>query len=214
MTVSEAIDNFRAGRRNRRAAHHHLGRHRARPVGLAGQRHAGRCHPALYDLETRIIASRRLALIEDWRRLQTSDHFYYMCTKWFNDGDIHAYFSPYETPYEAYINFMNVYRDLQSRWPKKVLRYSHAGGYWAGRVLSNGQIFVGLDENGLVHDFYYPYVGLENLTTARSTQHKIGVWVTASSNGPMTAAGKCWSNTRTTPWSAGSSCTPTNWQSR
>ena len=44
-------------------------------------------------------------------------------------------------------------------------------------VLSNGQMFVGLDENGLVHDFYYPYVGLENLTTARSTHHKIGVWV-------------------------------------
>ncbi len=44
-------------------------------------------------------------------------------------------------------------------------------------VLSNGQLFVGLDENGLVHDFYYPYVGLDNLTTARSSQHKIGVWV-------------------------------------
>ena len=44
-------------------------------------------------------------------------------------------------------------------------------------VLSNGQLFVGLDESGLVHDFYYPYVGLENLTNARSTQHKIGIWV-------------------------------------
>lgn len=44
-------------------------------------------------------------------------------------------------------------------------------------VLSNGQLFVGLDENGLVHDFYYPYVGLENLTNARSLAHKIGVWV-------------------------------------
>ncbi len=44
-------------------------------------------------------------------------------------------------------------------------------------VLSNGQMFVGLDESGLVHDFYYPYVGLENLTNARSSQHKIGVWV-------------------------------------
>ena len=43
-------------------------------------------------------------------------------------------------------------------------------------VLSNGQMFVGLDESGLVHDFYYPYIGLENLTNARSTQHKIGVW--------------------------------------
>jgi GH15 family glucan-1,4-alpha-glucosidase len=47
-------------------------------------------------------------------------------------------------------------------------------------VLSNGQLFVGLDENGLVHDFYYPYVGLENLTNARSLQHKIGVWVNGS----------------------------------
>lgn len=44
-------------------------------------------------------------------------------------------------------------------------------------VLSNNQLFVGLDESGLVHDFYYPYVGLENLTTARSSQHKIGLWV-------------------------------------
>jgi len=44
-------------------------------------------------------------------------------------------------------------------------------------VLSNGRMFVGLDEHGLVHDFYYPYVGLENLTNARSLQHKIGIWV-------------------------------------
>ncbi len=44
-------------------------------------------------------------------------------------------------------------------------------------VLSNGQLFVGIDESGLVHDFYYPYVGLDNLTNARSSQHKIGVWV-------------------------------------
>lgn len=44
-------------------------------------------------------------------------------------------------------------------------------------VLSNGELFVGLDGYGLVHDFYYPYVGLDNLTTARSSQHKVGVWV-------------------------------------
>ncbi len=44
-------------------------------------------------------------------------------------------------------------------------------------VLSNGRMFVGLDNNGLVHDFYYPYVGLDNLTTARSIPHKIGIWV-------------------------------------
>jgi len=44
-------------------------------------------------------------------------------------------------------------------------------------VLSNGQMFIGLNEQGLVHDFYYPYVGLENLTTSRSIHHKVGVYV-------------------------------------
>ena len=54
-------------------------------------------------------------LIESWRRLTTSDHFYYMCTKWFSDGDVHKYFSPYESPYEAYIAFMNALNDLALR---------------------------------------------------------------------------------------------------
>ncbi len=70
---------------------------------------------ALYELQTPIMQSGDWQLIEDWRRLQTSDHFYYMCTKWFNDGDIHAYFSPYETPYEAYTNFMNAWHNLRMR---------------------------------------------------------------------------------------------------
>jgi alpha-amylase len=74
---------------------------------------------ALYGLQQRILDTGDLALIDDWRRLQTSDHFYYMCTKWFNDGDIHAYFSPYATPYEGYMNFMNAYRDLQFRLAEK-----------------------------------------------------------------------------------------------
>lgn len=73
----------------------------------------------LYALEGAILSSHDLALIDEWRRLQTSDHFYYMCTKWFNDGDIHAYFSPYDTPYEAYINFMNVFRDIKYRLAEK-----------------------------------------------------------------------------------------------
>jgi alpha-amylase len=74
---------------------------------------------ALYDLAERIHGTHDLALIDDWRKLQTSDHFYYMCTKWFNDGDVHAYFSPYESPYEAYIAFMNAYHDLQFRLAEK-----------------------------------------------------------------------------------------------
>lgn len=74
---------------------------------------------ALYGLQDRIIKSGDLALIEDWRKMQTSDHFYYMCTKWFNDGDIHAYFSPYDTPYEAVMNFMNAWHDLSFRLSQK-----------------------------------------------------------------------------------------------
>jgi alpha-amylase len=74
---------------------------------------------ALYDMEANIFKTGDLALIEDWRRLQTSDHFYYMCTKWFHDGDIHAYFSPYENPYDAFIAFMNAYHDMQYRLAEK-----------------------------------------------------------------------------------------------
>jgi alpha-amylase len=74
---------------------------------------------ALYDLQEKVMATHDLALIDDWRRLQTSDHFYYMCTKWFSDGDIHAYFSPYESPYEAFMNFMNAYHDMQYRLSKQ-----------------------------------------------------------------------------------------------
>lgn len=70
---------------------------------------------SLYELKSNILNSNDQSLIEDWRRLQTSDHAYYMCTKWFNDGDIHAYFSPYDNPYDAFIAFMNAWHDLRLR---------------------------------------------------------------------------------------------------
>lgn len=54
-------------------------------------------------------------LLDAWRKLQISDHFYFMCTKWFADGDVHKYFNPYDSPYEAFLNYMNVIRDLRSR---------------------------------------------------------------------------------------------------
>ncbi|MEM9752732.1 MAG: glycoside hydrolase family 57 protein [Planctomycetota bacterium] len=55
------------------------------------------------------------ALLRDWRKLTTSDHFYYMCTKYYADGEVHKYFSPYASPYDAYINFMNVLDHLRTR---------------------------------------------------------------------------------------------------
>jgi alpha-amylase len=66
-------------------------------------------------------AVRQLALAGDkgpretWRKLSTSDHLYYMCTKWFSDGDVHKYFSPYATPHDAFIAFMNVVDDFGRR---------------------------------------------------------------------------------------------------
>ena len=51
-------------------------------------------------------------LWEDFGHLQESDHFYYMCTKFFSDGEVHKYFNPYDTPYEAFINYMNVLSDF------------------------------------------------------------------------------------------------------
>ena len=69
----------------------------------------------VYELEERILNTEDKDLIEDWRRLQTSDHYYYMGTKWFSDGEVHAYFSPYESPYVAFISFMNVLQDLRYR---------------------------------------------------------------------------------------------------
>ncbi len=70
---------------------------------------------SVYGLEKSVVASGDPLILRDWRRLQTSDHFYYMCTKWFADGDVHKYFNPYETPYDAFIAYMNVLQDLKLR---------------------------------------------------------------------------------------------------
>ena len=70
-------------------------------------------HDRLYRLGHLVRAIGTPAQLEQWRRLTTSDHLYYMCTKWFNDGDVHKYFSPYATPYDAYIACMNVLQDLE-----------------------------------------------------------------------------------------------------
>ncbi|MBC8481219.1 MAG: alpha-amylase [Planctomycetes bacterium] len=72
----------------------------------------------IYRLEKKIKSSKDKKLISDWRKLQTSDHFYYMCTKYFDDGDVHKYFNPYDSPYDSYINYMNVLDNLKKRHKK------------------------------------------------------------------------------------------------
>jgi alpha-amylase len=69
----------------------------------------------IYKMQDLVLETNDDALITDWRKLTTSDHFYYMCTKWFADGDVHKYFNPHESPYDAYISFMNVLSDIKLR---------------------------------------------------------------------------------------------------
>lgn len=69
----------------------------------------------LYALQGPVKASDDPEIHKDWDYLQSSDHFYYMCTKWFSDGDVHKYFNPYGSPYDAYINYMNVLSDFRQR---------------------------------------------------------------------------------------------------
>ena len=69
----------------------------------------------LYNLRDQVLATKDGKLIADWRFLTTSDHPYSMCTKYWNDGDVHAYFSAYASPYESFMYFENVLRDLEYR---------------------------------------------------------------------------------------------------
>lgn len=69
----------------------------------------------LYDLLPKVQKCTDAKLLEDWLYLQASDHFYYMCTKHFSDGDVHSYLNPFESPYQAFINYMNILSDFSMR---------------------------------------------------------------------------------------------------
>jgi len=76
----------------------------------------------LYSLTDKINMIKNEDLLRDWKYLQTSDHFYYMCTKWFSDGDVHKYFNPYDSPYEAFINYMNALSDFIIRVDNEIAK--------------------------------------------------------------------------------------------
>jgi len=92
-------------------------------------------HDALYDVlpaVKRAAVAGDASILEDWRKLSTSDHVYYMCTKWASDGDVHSYFSPWDTPHDAFITFMNVVDDLDRR--------AKSGGRRRRRALAAGGV--------------------------------------------------------------------------
>ena len=68
----------------------------------------------IYSISNQVIAADNKDLTDIWGKLQTSDHFYYMSTKFWSDGDVHKYFSPYNSPYDAYIFYMNVFADFEA----------------------------------------------------------------------------------------------------
>jgi alpha-amylase len=70
---------------------------------------------SLYKLEELVKKVTDPKIKDDWIKLQTSDHFYYMCTKFWSDGDVHKYFSHYESPYDGFLNYMNVLVDFEER---------------------------------------------------------------------------------------------------
>ncbi|OGS37109.1 MAG: alpha-amylase [Elusimicrobia bacterium RIFOXYB2_FULL_49_7] len=82
-----------------------------------------------YQLESAVKKSGDINLIGIWRKLLTSDHFYYMCTKWFSDGDVHKYFNPYESPYDAYVIYMNVLNDLIETLQQRGIPVEIGGGH-------------------------------------------------------------------------------------
>jgi alpha-amylase len=95
-----------------------------------GNRMQQAAHDWLYRVGRLIREGGDTALLADWRRLTTSDHVYYMCTKWFADGDVHTYFSPYASPYDAFVAFSNVLEDLERRAEETVARAESGGEYW------------------------------------------------------------------------------------
>jgi len=84
----------------------------------------------LYRLEKKIRRVNDERILADWRKLQVSDHFYYMCTKYFADGDVHKYFNPYDSPYDSYINFMNVLDHLGKRCASQDAGVNPQGAPW------------------------------------------------------------------------------------
>ena len=73
-----------------------------------------------YKLKNDIFLLNDKETTEEWRKLLTSDHFYYMCIKWSSDGDVHKYFSPFDSPYEAYLDYVNILEDLEIKCSEKI----------------------------------------------------------------------------------------------
>lgn len=69
----------------------------------------------VFDLEEKVLKTGKKKFLDIWHKLQTSDHFYYMSTKYWSDGDVHKYFSPFQSPYDAFMNYVNILTDFEKK---------------------------------------------------------------------------------------------------
>jgi alpha-amylase len=99
----------------------------------------------IYKIESAVVQANDPEMLNQWRRLQTSDHFYYMCTKWFSDGDVHKYFNPYDSPYDSFITFMNVLQDLTQRVGQ--LQMNPALNIPQGNIVANNALMQNIQNN-------------------------------------------------------------------
>lgn len=90
----------------------------------------------LYDIEGMVKQCKNPDILRDWTNLQASDHFYYMCTKFFSDGEVHAYFSPFDSPYDAFINYMNILSDFILRIKAAMPAESDVNGNGLGMIVN------------------------------------------------------------------------------
>lgn len=112
MTPSEVISNFE--KRDKVDVPHLLSwadTERDLSAWLGNEMQKSAAHEIFY-LESEVKQLKDKKLLDDWRKMTTSDHFYYMCTKFWEDGDVHKYFSAYDSPYDGYVYFMNALNDL------------------------------------------------------------------------------------------------------
>ena len=88
-------------------------------------------------------------LKRDFTYLQQSDHFYYMCTKFFSDGDVHSYFNPFDTPYEAFINYMNILSDFEIRLNAEFSARTDDETIKLSKIIAEKDILIGKYEKQL-----------------------------------------------------------------
>lgn len=115
MTPSDVIKNFEPTATLHFPHHTSWADHEKDLSAWLGNHLQNAAFSAVYNLEKEVLNSRNQNLIHAWGKLQTSDYFYYMCTKSFTDGEVHTYFNPHASPYDAFITFSNVLNEFKLR---------------------------------------------------------------------------------------------------